>query len=127
VNETAPVDPTTLVDLFLRLSEIKGPIGLIALLIFVAIRLYRLPQWQEALPPKARWDNLSTLAKYGIIAGLAASGSWLASVSQNLSWQQTVAAALTAILAAVVTNKATKTEPVRTVVQIVVPPVGRQE
>jgi hypothetical protein len=121
LNE-AILDPSDLLEQFQQLSILKGTIGVIALLIFLSIRLYRLPQWQEQLPLNARWENLPVLARYGIIAALAGLGGGLSSVSQGLTWQQSLAAAAAAVITAITANKVTKTEPVRAMVHLVVPP-----
>lgn len=115
-------DPTELLDIFQNLGDLKGTIGLVASVIFLVIRLYRLPDWQDSLPENARWENLHTGLKYGIIAGLAAVGSLLASVANGLTWQQALTAGLSAAAAAILTNKLTKTAPMRLATSVVVPP-----
>lgn len=114
-------DPSNLAELFQQLGQIKGPIGLVALLIFLTIRLYRLPQWQDSLPSGMRWENFSVALKYAIIAILAGIGGALTSISEGVSWQTATTAAVTAALAAILTNKITKTEPARAVANVVVP------
>lgn len=114
-------DPSDLSNAFQSLDDLKGTIGLIASGIFLLIRLYRLPDWQPSLPYGIRWENLPTLAKYGIIASLALSGSLLASTANGLSWQEALAAGVTAILAAITTDKLTKAAPVRAVAHVIVP------
>ena len=115
-------DPTDLIDIFKHLGDLKGPIGLVASSIFLLIRLYRLPDWQDSLPPGARWESLTVVTKYGIIGMLALSGSLLASASNGLTWQEALTSGMMAIIAAITANKITKTPPVRAVAQLVVPP-----
>lgn len=120
-------DPSDLIDIFQHLADLKGTIGLVASSIFFLIRLYRLPDWQPELPPSVRWENLPVMTKYAVIAALALSGSLLCSAANGLTWQEAAAAGMSAILAAIATNKLTKTAPVRAVAHVVVPPKEKIE
>lgn len=115
-------DPSDMLDVFKNLAELKGTIGLVATAIFIAIRLYRLPQWQPSIPAGARWEDLPVYFRYVLIATLAAGGASLAALANGLTWQEALAAGISAALAAITTNKVTKTEPVRAMAAVVVPP-----
>ncbi len=121
------MDDTQIVNVFEVLKDNRGAIGLIAMLIFFSIRIYRLPDWQDAIPASARWDNLHVLVRYGIIASLAGIGAGLADAAKGLPWQHALEAAIAAAMTAIVANKATKTEPARAVADVVVPPAAEVE
>lgn len=114
-------DPNDLIDIFQHLGDLKGTIGLVASAIFLLIRLYRHPDWQASLPFWLRWENLPVVTHYALIALLATSGSLLASAANGLTWQEALTAGLSAALAAIATNKLTKTEGARAVAGVVVP------
>ena len=114
------MDLQTLVDQFAKLAELKGHIGAIAFGVFLAVRLYRLPSIQAALPAKAQWDGLKQWAKYAALMALAALGGALASLSTGLGWPDALKAALAAVLAAIGSDQVTSTSGARAVAGVLV-------
>jgi hypothetical protein len=86
----------------------SGALGAASVALTLGLRLYRLPQLQDKLPERAKWDNLPGAAKVLIPFGLSALSSGLAAVVTGAGYPAIVTAAVAAGLGAVGLHHGTK-------------------
>lgn len=107
---------------FEHLGNLGGAIGAVATVVFLTIRVYRLPEMQAICPERYRWLSLGPWVKRGIVVSLAALGSVLAGIADSLTPVQILLSIIGSVVASMSTHQITDTDAARAVAEIVVPP-----
>lgn len=77
-----------------------GVFGVISVILYGIIKIYRLPLIQRFVPEKAKWENMPSLIKWGAVFCLSFAGSLLASVAAGTGWLAAIPGAIVAALGA---------------------------
>jgi hypothetical protein len=89
---------------FYRLASLHTYIGWIAVGILLFLQVYRSPRYQEKIPDKYRWDNLSMPRQHAILILLAGIGGAMTAASADASLADALKAALAAAQTLILTN-----------------------
>ena len=85
-----------------------GWLGLAAVAVTLALRVYRKPLIQAILPPQVRWNALPRVYHWLLVAAASGAASALTAVSTGMSWKAAVIAAVPVALGAMTGHETSK-------------------